>query len=102
MIKIIILNKKTGGFNLWISGEQSFVWDAFVRLMEPLEIVKVERILESFGPAEIVDDYHTVHGVFRAHHEFDEYAGTTISSKEHELIERILSMMLASGEYQLK
>ena len=98
-IEVVVQKKEPDGFSLWINEEQGFNTHSFLNAIAPLEIRKTERILESFGPAEIIDEYHTVQGVFSIHYEFDEYAGTTIYSGNSKLMEVIWTHMLASKDF---
>ena len=101
-IEVVVINKDNGGFSLWINDDQPFHVHRFKTLMEELKIERIERVRESFGPAEIVDNIHTAHGVFGLHMEFDEFAGTTIYSEDGELMEKILELMIQSGDYRRK
>lgn len=100
-IQVRKIQKNNGGFSLWIPHDQPFNTEQFLEIVAQLDIQKKERVLESFGPAEIIDDYHTKHGVFGIHYEFDEFMGTTIYSHPI-LIQKIWTIMLASGLFRPK
>ena len=97
----VIAKKANGGFSLWVSEAQGFVASEFFDLVEPL-VQDKERVLQSFGPAEYIDDFHTAHGTFSVHREFDGYAGTTLYSDDPALITKIRDIMLSSGLYHLR
>ena len=101
-IEIVILKKGNGNFSLWIGEDQPFRTDSFLELMAPLKIIKKERTHQSFAPAEIIDDIHTEQGTFSIHNEYDEFAGTTLSTDKLSLIKKIRHIMLSSGQYHLR
>jgi len=96
------IDKIDSGFFIWIGEDEGFNARAFLKHIDKFEPSEPERIFSSFGPAEILDEFHTQYGSFRLHHEFDEFAGTTIYSDSHELMKKILNEMILSGEYHLK
>ena len=102
-IEVVVLKKEDGGFSLWIDGDQDFHHDSFLELiMVELEIQKTERVHTSFGPASLIDDFHTPYGVFSMRLEFDEFPGATLSSDNIELIKKIRHIILKSGQYHLR
>lgn len=102
-IEIAKIKKKgDGSFSIWIDGDEGFNEQKFLQLIEPLGISKNERVFSSFGPAQFIDEIHTKHGVFNLSQEFDEFAGTTIYSESHGLMENIFNIMVNSGQYHAR
>ena len=85
------------GFSIWISPAQKFCADAFLDTIADLNIIRCERVLENYGPLELVDHYHTQFGLVCIHYEFDEFAGTTIYSANIKLMKRVHTLMIRSG-----
>jgi hypothetical protein len=102
-IEIAKIQKEgTESFSIWIDGDEEFNEAAFISLIGALEINENKRIFSSFGPAQFIDEINTKYGMFNLSQEFDEFAGTTIYSDHHELMEKILSEMLDSGQYHAR
>ncbi len=98
----IMQQESTGSFAIWISGEQAFCESEFLKLLEPLELSKKERVFSSIGPAENIDEIYTKQGVFNLSREFDEFAGITIYSANRELMSAIYNIMINSGQYHAR
>ena len=101
-IEIVKIEKENGGFSIWIDREQDFRRAEFLKEISILNIDEHQIIYESFCPAEIIEKYSTKIGDFFISQEFDEFAGTTIYSKNAELMNKLYKLMLSSGNYQVK
>jgi hypothetical protein len=99
-IEIVRVQKEaTDSFSIWIDGGEAFCESEFLKLIEPLELSKNERVFSSFGLAQFIDEIHTKYGAFNLSQEFDEFDGTAIYSDNHGLKEGILNVMVNSGQY---
>ncbi|MEC7987301.1 MAG: hypothetical protein VX278_19175 [Myxococcota bacterium] len=99
-IQVKVIHKTAQGFSLWIRDAQKVHVESVLEVIAALGIQKRERIVESFGPAEIIDEYHTPEGTFAVHYEFDLAPGVTIYSKNTVLMKKIWDLMLSSGRFR--
>ena len=99
-IQVKVIHKTDQDFSLWIRDAKKIHVESVLDVIAELGIQKKERIVESFGPAEIVDEYHTLEGIFAIHYEFDWTPGVTIYSKNAILMKKIWDLMLLSGRFQ--
>lgn len=97
-----IKDKISNGFSIWINEDEGFKENSFLKLVEPLEISENKRVFSSFGPAQFIDEIQTKYGVFSLSQEFDEFAGVSIYSDSDSLMEKILNIMLCSGQYHVR
>ena len=101
-IELVKIEKEPDGFSLWIDGEQDFQACDLMELMAPLGILSIEDDYLSMVPAEVYETVKTDEGVFHIHHAFDEFPGTTISSEDEEIIDRIQRLLLKTGKFHLR
>lgn len=99
---IVKIQKDGSGFSIWFNNDSCYKLSDFLELLAPINIISCTRVYESFGPAEFLDEISTKHGVFSMHQEFDEFSGSTIYSESIELMNEILKLMLASGQYYIR
>ncbi len=101
-IEVVKLQKSNEGFTIWIDEEQGFNTGDFLSLISCLKVNKVERVYQSFGPAQVIDEIHTELGIFNLDIEFDEYSGISIYSDELALMNKILDVMINSDKYHIR
>lgn len=101
-IGIVKTQKNSSGFSIWFDNESCYKLSDLLELLAPINIISCTRVLESFGPAEFIDEISTKKGVFSMHQEFDDFSGSTIYSESTELMNEILKLMLASGQYYIR
>lgn len=101
-IVIVRIEKDDGSFSLWIDDEQEFNSSGLLKLLAPIGVGEIQRVYESFGPAEFIDNINTDEGIFSLHEQFDEFAGSTIYSESTALMNKILTLMLESEQYHVR
>lgn len=98
--EIVNITRSDDGLSIWIDSDQKFNHNDFIAVVASLKIHKKVRVLESFGPAEIIDDYYTSKGKFSMSIEFDEDPGMLIYCDDPALMDEIYLLMISSKKYQ--